>query len=505
MASGILIPAGCAPTADPTREIRISACLEISFPGFPGDALFTDNDGQSAHANERIQGVFLGLIGVIKMKRGKSKVSPRIVVVGGGAGGLELVTRLGRKLGKRGLASVTLVDSSRTHIWKPLLHEVAAGTLDTHDDEIEYLAQATENHFRFVLGSMDALDRKNRTIRIAPLRSAQGELIVPERIVPYDFLVMAVGSVCNDFGVPGAAQHCMFLDTTREAEDFQERLLGAYLRAQASGGAREGELDVVIVGGGATGIELSAQLHHAARLLNSYGLDNVKPSDIKIHIIESAPVLLGMLPPRLSAATLAQLNHLGIEVLLNTKVVEVLEEGVRTDEGKIIRASAKVWAAGVKAPDFLREIDGLETNRINQLVVLPTLETTRDPEIYAIGDCCACAWTEKGGNVPPRAQSAHQMATTVYENLLRRMRNKKQKPFRYLDYGSLVSLGKYSTVGNLMGNLMGSVMIEGFIARLVYLSLYKMHQLALFGPFRLVLIVLSSFFRNRIQPRIKLH
>lgn len=436
----------------------------------------------------------------------KYKKNPlRLVVVGGGAGGLELVTRLGRRLGRKGLAEVTLVDACRTHVWKPLLHEVAAGTLDTHDDEIEYLAQAADHHFRFVLGRMERLDRAQRVVRIAPLYSAKGELIVPERTIGYDLLVMAVGSVCNDFGVPGAATHCMFLDTTKEAEDFQERLLGAYLRAQASGGARKGELDVVIVGGGATGIELSAQLHHAAHLLNAYGLDHVKPSDIKIHILESAPVLLGMLPPRLSAATLEQLTRLGIEVRLGTRVVEVTEEGVLTDQGELIRAAVKVWAAGVKAPDFLRTLDGLETNRINQLVVGPTLETTRDSAIYALGDCCACAWPGRSGNVPPRAQSAHQMADSVYENILRRMRGKPERPFRYLDYGSLVSLGKYSTVGNLMGNLMGSVMIEGLIARLVYLSLYKMHQLALFGPLRLILIVISSFFRSRIQPRIKLH
>lgn len=182
-----------------------------------------------------------------------------------------------------------------------------------------------------------------------------------------------------------------------------------------------------------------------------------------------------------------------------------MEDGVKTDSGDVIRAAAKVWAAGVKAPDFLKDIAGLETNRINQLVVKDTLQLTRDSDIYAIGDCAACVWPEKGVNVPPRAQAAHQMADQVYENISRRLKNKSQKPFHYLDYGSLVSLGKYSTVGNLMGNLMGSVMIEGLIARLVYLSLYKMHQMALFGPFRMVLIVLSSFFRSRIQPRIKLH
>ena len=430
----------------------------------------------------------------------------KIVVVGGGAGGLELVTQLGKKLGRSGQAEITLIDSSRTHIWKPLLHEVAAGTLDSHDDELEYLAQASENHFRFVLGRMNGLDRTHKLIRLAPLFSAGGEQIMPERTYPYDLLVIAVGSICNDFGIPGVAEHCMFLDTTEEAEQFQNRLLEAYLRAQAAGGATQpGELDVAIVGGGATGIELSAQLYQAARLLSSYGLDNIKPSDIKIHILEAAPTLLAGLPERLSRATLQQLESLGIDVRLGVKVVEVTEAGMRTESGEFIRAAAKVWAAGVKAPDFLKDIDGLETNRINQLVVRPTLQTTRDDDIYAIGDCAACVWPGKGINVPPRAQSAHQMASLVLNNLRSRLQGKSQRNFKYLDYGSLVSLGHYSTVGNLMGNLMGSVMVEGFIARLVYLSLYKMHQLALFGPFRVVLLMISSFFRKRIQPKIKLH
>ena len=431
---------------------------------------------------------------------------PRIVVVGGGAGGLELVTQLGKTLGRRRRAEITLIDSSRTHIWKPLLHEVAAGTLDSHDDELEYLAQASENHFRFVLGRMNGLDRAAKQVRLAPLFSPAGDLIMPERSYPYDILVIAVGSVCNDFGIPGVAEHCMFLDSTEEAEQFQNRLLGAYLRAQAAGGTTQaGELDVAIVGGGATGIELSAQLYQAARLLNSYGLDNIRPSDIKIHILEASPKLLAGLPDRLSSATLKQLQALGIDVLLGVKVVEVTDEGMRTESGDFIRAAARVWAAGVKAPDFLKEIDGLETNRINQLVVRPTLQTTRDDDIYALGDCAACAWPEKGSNIPPRAQSAHQMASQVLDNLRARLKGKKQKNFHYLDYGSLVSLGKYSTVGNLMGNLMGSVMIEGFIARMVYLSLYKMHQLALFGPFRVLLLMISSFFRKRLNPKIKLH
>ncbi|SMF96298.1 NADH dehydrogenase [Methylomagnum ishizawai] len=433
---------------------------------------------------------------------------PKIAVVGGGAGGLELATRLGGDLGRRGQAEITLIDATRTHIWKPLLHEVAAGTLDSHDDELDYLAQANAKHFRFVLGRMDGLDRTRKEIHLAPMHNAEGREIMPARTYPYDFLVIAVGSVCNDFGIPGVARHCLFLDTTEQAEQFQIRLMEAYLHAHATGGSRgEGELDIAIVGGGATGIELSAQLHQATRLLNAYGLDNVHPSDIKIHLIEASPSLLPGLPERLSRATLHQLESLGVEVLLGEKVVEVTEAGVATHSGRFIPAALKVWAAGIKAPDFLQGLDGLETNRINQIKVRPTLQTTVDDAVYAIGDCASCPWPAKSdtATVPPRAQSAHQMASLVLKNLRRALRGQSQADYHYHDYGSLVSLGKYSTVGNLMGNLMGTVMIEGLIARLVYLSLYKMHQWALFGTLRVGLLMVANFFRRRLRPRIKLH
>jgi len=433
---------------------------------------------------------------------------PRIVVVGGGAGGLELATRLGKTLGKKNQAEITLADCSQTHIWKPLLHEVAAGTMDAHDDEWAYLAQARANHFRFALGRMEGLDRDGKQVKLAALFNHEGEEIVPARRLDYDILVIAVGSLCNDFGLPGVAEHCQFLDSTEQAERFQQHLLAAYLRAQAQGGpGSQGELDIAIIGGGATGIELSAQLHQATALFNAYGLDKIKPTDLKLHLIEASDKLLPQLPPRIAAATAEQLRAIGVNLWLGEKVVEVTREGVKTQSGLYIQAATKVWAAGIKAPDFLRNLAGLETNRANQLLVRLTLQTTRDDDIYALGDCAACPWPEKGPGaiVPPRAQSAHQMADLAHDNIRRRLNGQPQKNYVYTDYGSLVSLGKFSTVGNLMGNLLGSVMIEGAIARLVYLSLYKMHQVALFGPFRVGLLVIANFFRSRLQPKIKLH
>ena len=432
---------------------------------------------------------------------------PKIVVVGGGAGGLELVTTLGRKLGKKGKAEITLVDSTHTHIWKPLLHEVAAGTLDSHEDEIEYLSQAMGSGFRFRLGKMDGLDRKNKTINVAATHNERGVEIIPPRTFDYDYLVIAVGSVSHDFGIKGVEEHCLFLDTTSQAESFQAQLLETYLRAHTQGApVKESQLDIAIVGAGATGVELSAQLHEVSHLLTAYGLDEVKPTDVKISIIEASNRVLPGLPENLSAATERELAKLGVEILTNERVVEVTADAIKTESGKVIPAAIKVWAAGIKAPDFLKDIAGLETNWINQLVVKQTLQTTLDDDIYAIGDCCACKWIGQDQNVPPRAQAAHQMASLVYKSIKYRMADKEPPEYYYHDYGSLVSLGRYSTVGNMMGGLSkGSLKVEGFLARMMYLSLYKMHQVSLFGFFRVAMLSLSHLFRRSVHPKIKLH
>lgn len=426
----------------------------------------------------------------------------KIVIVGGGASGVELATKLGRKLGKKGLADVMLLDATSTHIWKPLLHEVAAGTLD-ESEQVEYLAQAYRNNFRFRLGKMEGLNRSKKEIYVAPTFSDSGEELIPKRTFSYDTLVMAVGSVSNTFNIKGVAEHCLFLDTTAQAFRFQKQLVETYIKNFAGSGAAENKpLSIVIIGAGATGVELSAQLHEVTNLLGVYGLQ--ESNNVKLTIIEAATQLLPALPSKLANATQQQLVKLGVDLRLGRRVTEVTKEHIATHDGEIIPADLKVWAAGIKAPDWMKQLDGLETNAINQLVVDETLKTA-DDSIFAMGDCAACIWQGHKGNVPPRAQAAHQQASTLYKSICNRLKGKPPVKFHYYDYGSLVSLGKYTTVGNLMGNLMGTVTIGGFIARVVYLSLYKMHQVAIHGYFRTAMLTLSNLFRRSVHATIKLH
>jgi NADH dehydrogenase len=432
----------------------------------------------------------------------------RITIVGGGAGGLELAVRLGKKLGKRHKAEVTLVDAARTHLWKPLLHQVAAGTLDSHADEMEYLALARSHHFTFRLGRMEGLDREKKEIYLAPTYDEEGQEILPRQAIPYDTLVIAIGSQTNDFGTPGVHENTIMLDSTEAAERFHQRLINACLRAQAKGkAAGQDRFTLTIIGGGATGVELAAELHTTAKIMSSYGLSNFDPGkDLKIVIVDAAPRLLQALPERLSNAVSKELGELDIEIHTNAKVVEVSKDGVKMAGGKFIPSDIVVWAAGIKVPDFMRELDGLETNKINQLVVKRTLQTSRDPDIFAMGDCAACPQGEGRPPVPPRAQAAHQQATMLARSLARMLDGKSLLEYTYRDRGSLVSLGDYSTVGSLMGAIArGSVFIEGTIAKWMYWALHKQHQLAVIGFFRTLLGTLSDTIDWIRNPRIKLH
>jgi NADH dehydrogenase len=431
-----------------------------------------------------------------------------VVIVGGGAGGLELATRLGDSLGRKGKAHITLIDRNRTHVWKPLLHEIAAGSMNPDKHELEYLAQAHWHHFYFRLGNMDGIDRAKREVYVAPYHDEDGVEVIPRRTFKYDTLIIAVGSTTNDFGIAGASEYSIALDTQYQAERFHRRLHNALVRAQTQvEPVQAGQLEVVIVGAGATGVELAAELHNTTRELTAYGLDKIDPDrDVRISLIEASDRVLPALPPRLSKKVDHELRKLRVHLYNGERVTEVTDKGVYTHSGRFIPSELVVWAAGIKAPDFLAQLDGLETNRINQLVVTGTLQTTVDENVFAFGDCAACPWPGHNENVPPRAQSAHQQASMLVKTVKRRIAGKPLPEYMYRDYGSLVNLGRYTTVGNLMGAVSGgSLFIEGLVARLMYESLYKMHLMTLHGFFTVMLQTLARMITRRTEAHVKLH
>ena len=332
----------------------------------------------------------------------------RIVVVGGGAGGLPLATKLGDRHGRDGRVQVTLVDRNATHVWKPLLHEVAAGRMDADAHDLDYLAIAHWHHFRFRQGAICGLDRARRELTLDAVFGPEGEEVLPRRTLPYDTLVICVGSVSNDFGVPGAARHPISLDTLDDAERFHRRLLAVCVRAdgRAAVGATP-QVNIVIIGAGATGVELAAEIRQTTRAHAGYGLDYLNPAqDIRITLLEASPRILPPLSERVATAAAELLQKLDVDVRTGARVSAVDADGVHAADGAYFHADLIVWAAGIMAPAILRDLGGLETNRANQLVVGPTLQTSRDADVFALGDCAAAPWLgHKGGaslEGPPR-------------------------------------------------------------------------------------------------------
>lgn len=430
-----------------------------------------------------------------------------IVVVGGGAGGLGLAIKLSRKYRKDKGIQVILVDQKPTHVWKPLLHEIATGSLDSNHDEISYASLARRHKFRFVLAQLTRVDSANSEILIQPVYgpALKGDGIEGPAVktLNYSQLVLAIGSQANDFNTKGVQQNAIFLDNRSQAEEFHQRFVTKLNELNYAPNPQR-LLPVVIVGGGATGVELSADLHHVAEQLEDYGFERFSPELLSITLIEAGPRLLAQLPERISQSVNSELETIGVSVKTNALVIEITDQHVTTKDGEQYPSDLTVWAAGIQAPSVLRE-SGLPVDNIGRVIVSDKLQLETTPNVFVLGDCCHCEMAD-GQIVPPRAQSAHQMAKTVYKNIINQNRGRELTAFVYRDFGSLVSLSEYTTVGNLMGNLMrGSVFIEGWFARIVYRMLYRMHQCGIHGYTSTALIMLGDRIHRATRSHLKLH
>ncbi|MDP4025507.1 FAD-dependent oxidoreductase [Methylobacterium sp. NEAU 140] len=403
---------------------------------------------------------------------------PHVVIVGGGVAGIEVATSLGRRVGRRvgRSAAVTLADRSLSHVWKPMLHTFAAGTARADRQKVDFFAQARRNGFRFQPGALVAVDRAARRVRLA-VEEAEHR---PEVEIAYDLLVLAVGSRANDFGTPGVAEHCLTIDDLSEAERFH-REVRRRLLAMLDG---QRYLEIAIVGGGATGVELAAELKHAIDLLSAYGAPDL-PGRLRLALIESGARLLPAFPEHVSRAAAATLSGLGVEIRTGATVTAADAAGFALKDGGRVPAALKVWAAGVKAPDVLAGIDGLERGRAGQLAVGPDLRTTRDPAILALGDCAGLADPGTGRPVPATAQAAHQQARHLARHLGRNLAAGRPDaplpPFRYREKGAVVSLADFNGWGTLGRYTFGGGRLRGLSARLAHDLLYRQHQLGLLG------------------------
>lgn len=430
--------------------------------------------------------------------------TPRIVIVGAGAGGLALATRLGRTLGKRKRAEIVLLDRNTTHVWKPLLHELATGVLNSSMDEVDLRGHSSAHFYRYQRGSLTGIDSEQQTLQLAPIHDEDGEEVLPARELAYDYLVLAIGSVSNDFGTPGVAEHCHFIDSPEQAKAFQRDMINTFLRYTDPNLRQHTQLTIGIVGGGATGVELAAELFDASRMLNAYGVTSLDNQQISVHLLEAAPRLLPGLSERVSETVKTELESMGVTIHTDTAVKEAQAHQLVTGDDEVIKTDINVWAAGIKAPPFLAEL-GLTTNKKNQIEVNSTLQSVDDEKIFALGDCASCPMGEDS-TVPPRAQAAHQQAKLLAKNLVNQLEGKPLVDFRYRDHGSLVSLARYDAVGNLMrSSASRGLFLEGWLARQAYASLYRMHQLSIHGAPKTGLAWLVDKLNRYLKPRMKLH
>jgi len=434
----------------------------------------------------------------------------RIVIVGGGVGGLGLATRLGETLGKAGDAQIVLIDRSPTHFWKPLLHEAASGQIDPATHQLQYAVQAQRNGFEFEQGELAGIDRAERLAMIGATHDADGREILPARQLAFDTLVLALGSVTNFFGVRGAAEHALPLESVVHAETFRRKLLDACIRAnhaRRTNAAQAAEpVSINIVGAGATGVELAAALRDTVQLLNRYSLFALDPvRDFRIRLIESSARVLPALSDEISDRAQRMLGSLGVDVLTDTRVTEVRADAVLTHGGIELASDIAIWTAGIAGPPVLCVLDGVAVNRSAQVLVTRTLQTTTDANIFALGDCAACPSHSADVFLAPRAQVAHQQALFLARAMKCRVAGHALPEFTYRDAGTLVGFGNKGTIGSLSGLRARPIFVDGWFATVVYRLIYRKHVMTLTGFARMAFDTASHWLRRRAHPLIKLH
>ncbi|HCJ6508554.1 TPA: NAD(P)/FAD-dependent oxidoreductase [Acinetobacter baumannii] len=421
-----------------------------------------------------------------------------IVIVGGGAGGLELATQLGETFGKNGKAKITLVDQNLTHIWKPLLHEIAAGSLNPHEEQTNYFAHAEKHHYEFVLGTLTAVNKDKKIIDLIPPQVSKEQNTHIQQL-SYDTLVLALGSVSNDFNTPGVRENCHFLDSRKQADIFQQDLLHLYIEAQNQADQRT--LNIGIIGAGATGVELAAELIETTKNFYRYGLKKIHPNQVKITLIEASERILPALSEKTAEHSAKQLQKMGVEILTKHRVEKIDEHCIYFSNGKQLNSDITVWAAGVKAPKVLESLSDFERDNINRLMVYATLQTYSDPNVFAFGDCAHCQLDARHPPLGPRAQVASQQASFLVDAMAARLNGRSQPMFTFNDKGSLVSLSRNKAVGELLGD----VSVQGYIAKTMYVSLYRLHQATIHGYTQAGLLTMKDLLTRRVRPKIKLY
>ena len=377
---------------------------------------------------------------------------PRVVVIGAGFGGLNAVKGL-----RDAPVDVSLVDANNFHTFQPLLYQVASAGLDVDD-----VAYPVRGIFR---------RQRNVSVRMARVTGfdLDGRRVLVDRgdPLPYDYLIIAAGAVSADYGVPGVREHAFPMKSVDDAVRLRRSILDRLERVAAGPDApAEGELSVVICGGGPTGVEIAGALQELFDKVIARDFPRTEVAMIDVTLVEAADRLLGTFSHLSSGRALRTLTRRGVTVVLGTGVGHLTAEGVHLADGRFLPARTVVWAAGVTAGPVAAE-SGLERTRGGRLVVGPDLSVPGRPEVFAIGDIAAAS-DDDGQPLPQVAQPAIQGGRHAARQIIRRLDGLPGLPFHYHDKGSMATIGRNEAVTELPHG----VRLWGFIGWLAWLGLH---------------------------------
>ena len=386
----------------------------------------------------------------------------RIVVLGGGFGGMSAAQTLERMTRRRRDLDVTLVSQSNFLLFTPMLAEVASSALEAQ--HIAAPIRAACPYTDFIHGDVERIDTEQRQVLVRGRRSSTAQ------VVPYDHLVLAMGSVPNFYGLPGLAEHAITLKTLEDAVGLRHRVLSQLERAdhETDPEVRQRLLTFVVAGGGFAGAETIAELFDLVTSVRRY-YQNLGPEDARLVLVHSRDRILPELSAELGAYALEKLSARGIEFRLGRRAAAADVGSVTLDDGTVIACETFVWTAGNQPNPILRDL-GCEKNRAGQVMVDETLRVPDTPGVWAVGDAAQIPdLTNEGQPCPPTAQHALRQGKRVAQNILATIDGRPLKPFRYRASGSLVGLGHRTAAAEIRGHKF-SGLLAWFMWRSIYLS-----------------------------------
>jgi len=421
-----------------------------------------------------------------------NRSNPHIVILGGGFGGLNLAKSL-----RNANARITLIDRQNHHLFQPLLYQVATASLSSVEiaKPLRSILSDQEN-VCVHLGKVEAIDLKTRTV------------ILSDRSLTYDYLIVALGGVTSYFGHPEWAEHAPGLKSINDALRIRREILFAFEQAELSNDPEEVKrlMTIIVVGGGPTGVELAGACKELGRFVMRHDFRHIDPTKVRVILIEAADRILMHLPRDLSASALRQLEDIGVEVRLNTMVKDIKENTVvvshkdKADALETLNASSIVWAAGVGANPITRTL-GVEIDRAGRIKVNPDLSMPGHPEVFAIGDI-AFILNKDGTPVPGVSPAAIQMGQFVAKTIEceladPHMRPDQRDPFKYWDKGTMATIGHSRAVA-----MIGWFKCSGFIAWLMWLGVHILFLVGFTNKLTVVIRWVWAFFTRRQGARV---